>query len=140
MSIEGILASAIIFVIGVMWLAYPFRNQANSHSQLMKQQDRQSLLNAYERLLGRLRDLDEDFNLGKMPEADYQQERAQLAEKGAALLAKIEQSLGGLKSDNHKPTSKPATDADAVLDAAIESAIASYIATTQDEKNHETVR
>lgn len=138
MSIEGILASAIIFVIGVMWLAYPFRNQANLHSQLMKQQDRQSLLNAYERLLGRLRDLDEDYNLGKMPETDYQQERAQLAEKGAVLLAKIEQSLG--KIDPIKPTSKPATDADAVLDAAIESAIASYIATSQDEKKHETVR
>lgn len=138
MSIEGILASAIIFIIGVMWLAHPFRNQANIHSQLMKQQDRQSLLNAYERLLGRLRDLDEDFNLGKMPEADYQQERAQLAEKGAALLAKIEQSLG--KIDGAQPTSKPSKDADAVLDAAIESAIASYIATTQDEKNHETVR
>jgi len=138
MSIEGILASAIIFVIGVMWLANPFRNQANIHSQLMKQQDRQSLLNAYERLLGRLRDLDEDFNLGKMPEADYQQERAQLAEKGAALLAKIEQSLG--KIDGAQPTPKQSKDADAVLDAAIESAIASYIATTQDEKNHETVR
>ena len=140
MSIEGILASAIIFVIGVMWLANPFRNQANIHSQLMKQQDRQSLLNAYERLLGRLRDLDEDFNLGKMPEADYQQERAQLAEKGAVLLAKIEQLLGGLKSYDHKPTSKSSSDTDALLDAAIESAIASYIATTQDEKDHETVR
>lgn len=138
MSIEGILASAIIFVIGVMWLVYPFRRQALSHSLLMKQQDRQSLLNAYERLLARLRDLDEDYNLGKMPEADYQQERALLTEKGATLLAKIEQSLGSIQPD--KPTAQSSSDADAVLDAAIESAIASYIATTQEDKDHEAVR
>lgn len=138
MSIEGIVASAIIFVIGVMWLVYPFRQQALSHSLLMKQQDRQSLLNAYERLLARLRDLDEDYNLGKMPQADYQQERAQLTEKGAALLAKIEQSLGNIQPE--KSTTQSSSDADAVLDAAIESAIASYIATTQEDKDHEAVR
>lgn len=137
MSIEGIVASIIIFVIGLVWVVYPLRRQSISHSHLMKQQERQSLLNAYERLLMRLRDLDEDYNLGKMPEADYQQERAQLMEKGAALLAKIEQSLDSI--DNLNKT-KASSDADAALDAAIEAAIADYIATKQDEKAHDMVR
>ncbi|HRF95716.1 MAG TPA: hypothetical protein PLZ51_10995, partial [Aggregatilineales bacterium] len=102
-----------------------------------RQQDRQSLLNAYERLLSRLRDLDEDYNLGKMPQADYEIERKQLAERGATLLAQIETTLGGVKSAPKPPTG----DADAVLDSAIEQAIANYVAAnTQEEQEHATTR
>ncbi|MDZ4672527.1 MAG: hypothetical protein SH821_16825 [Phototrophicales bacterium] len=134
MSIEGIILSIVIFAIGILWLAFPFVTKNQSHKQLSKQQDRQSLLNAYERLLARLSDLDEDYNLGKMPDADYLTERQQLAERGASLLAKIESTLVGTMPDA-TPTSLEA-EADTKLDAAIESAIANYIATTQEEKEH----
>jgi Tfp pilus assembly protein PilV len=137
MSIEGILLSAVIFLIGILWLASPFVMKNISQAQVTRQQDRQSLLNAYERLLSRLRDLDEDYNLGKMPQADYEIERKQLAERGATLLAQIETTLGGVKSAPKPPTG----DADAVLDSAIEQAIANYVAAnTQEEQEHATTR
>ncbi|MCU0479847.1 MAG: hypothetical protein MUE54_01390 [Anaerolineae bacterium] len=140
MSIEGILLSAFLFLTSMMILAYPFVSKTVSHDALSRQQDRQSLLNSYERLLARLRDLDEDYRLGKMPQADYEIERHQLAERGATLLAQIEKSFGGLKYDEI-PTSVPVPDAkaDAELDTAIEAAIANYIAKTQD-KEHATAR
>lgn len=138
MSIEGILLSAFLFLTSMMILARPFVVQNASHDALSLQQDRQSLLNAYERLLARLRDLDEDYKLGKMPQADYEVERLQLADRGATLLAQIEKSLGGLKYDEIS-TSVNDVKADVELDTAIEAAIANYIAKTQD-KEHATVR
>lgn len=138
MSIEGILLSAFLFLTSVLILAYPFVSKTVSHDALSRQQDRQSLLNAYERLLARLRDLDEDYNLGKMPQTDYEAERHQLANRGATLLAQIEKSFGGLKLDEI-PTSATDVKADAELDTAIEAAIANYIAKTQD-KEHATAR
>lgn len=136
MSIEGIIASIVMFLMGVVWVVYPIFSKSQSHAQLMTQQDHQSLLNAYERLLARLRDLDEDFNLGKMPPADYEIERAQLTERGASLLAQIESALQLPKGA--KASKKADTKADADLDAAIESAIANYVTATatQEEKEH----
>jgi hypothetical protein len=140
MSIEGIILSIVIFAIGIVWLAFPFVTKNQSHKQMAKQQDRQSLLNAYERLLARLRDLDEDYHLGKMPDADYQIERQQLTERGAALLAKIESTLVGTMPHATPTLLETETEADTELDAAIESAIANYIATTQEEKEHAPTR
>ncbi len=134
MSIEGILLSAAIFAIGLVWLAQPFVSKNVSHDALSRQQDRQSLLNAYERLLARLRDLDEDYNLGKMPQADYETERLQLTERGATLLSQIEKAFLGLKYDEI-PTSVKDASADVELDTAIEAAIANYVAKTQDKEH-----
>lgn len=134
MSIEGIIASIVIFVIGVVYVMYPM---SKAHRHPAQKQDRQNLLNAYERLLSRLRDLDEDYHLGKMPQLEYQMERTQLAQQGATLLAQIEKDLGTTNIRKADQPTMGQSEADTVLDDVIESAIASYIATaTQEEKDH----
>jgi rubrerythrin len=78
----------------------------------VSQEDRQlsSLLAERDRLINALQELDFDHTLGKIPDADYPDQRASLLQHGAAVLRQIDQY-------NPQPTNDP-------VEARIEAAIA----------------
>jgi hypothetical protein len=145
MSIMGIIASLILFTLGVIWLAMPIlkRERGVEVAVLNEQKRYDALLTTYERVVSTLRDLDEDYAVGKLSPAEYEAERSHWTERGVETLKALEAS----GSKRKQPTFKrePATtgakvvrmaaadepipdaDPDAVLDDAIEQAIASYI-------------
>ena len=55
-------------------------------------------MNAYERTLASLRDVDEDHLTGKLADADYEAERAYWTDQGVAILQALEQMGGNRKS------------------------------------------
>jgi hypothetical protein len=130
---ESAIISLVILALGLVWLAVPFvRGGARVNAaETARQKERDTLLTSYERILSVLRDLDEDYRLGKLAEADYFAEREQWAGQGAAVLAALEKAGGHKPTHMTKAKQKAARtaqpDADAALDAAIEQAIASYV-------------
>lgn len=137
MSIEGLIVALGMLALCLLYLALPFlrlRRSSGMVEQINQQKQREVLLNAYERVLSTIRDLDDDFNTGKLAEDVYQTERAQWSERGVALLQALEQAdtsktvkaKAAGKSANGKaaPTDAPA---DKALDDAVEQAIANYI-------------
>lgn len=114
MSIGGILIG-IVLVIVVTWLvAAPFfsREQVQSAE---KAREIATFQVQYERILTNIRDLDEDYALGKITEAFYNTERSRLASAGVSLLQAMDAS-----------TQQPPSDdlLNERLDADIEAAIA----------------
>lgn len=143
MSIEGLIITILILGITVYLLFLPFirREHSLSGTALAQYKDQEALLTAYERVLGAIRDLDEDFALGKLTSEAYTVERHEYAAQGAAILQSLEkhagQQLGSRqgkavpnKTVKMKAPAAPA-DPDAVLDDEIEQAIAHYIAAKQ---------
>lgn len=104
MSGGGFVVTVFLLVIGVAWLALPFllRRSAGEYEAGDKGRDRLNLASAYERTLLMVRDLDEDFQLGKLPEETYSSERARLVEQGASLLEALEQMGGKPKKGKRK--------------------------------------
>ncbi len=143
MSTEGIIAAAIMVIVGVIWLSLPIlrRKFAPAPDQLARQKEREILATTYERTLASLRDVDEDHLTGKLSETDYEAERAYWMEQGAAVLQALEQAGGQLRGKAAKAAkaakamqsepSAQAADPDAMLDDAIEQTIANYIKSTQ---------
>ena len=136
MSGAGFVVTVFLLVLGVAWLALPFlnRNVAVTYEEGDKGRDRLNLAAAYERALLMVRDLDEDYNLGKLPQDVYTAERARLIEQGAALLQAFEQSGGSLptkskrkKSDRQAAVPAPAAPTPAAEEIdPVEQAIAAY--------------
>jgi hypothetical protein len=128
MSIEGLGISLLILGLGIAFLAQPFlrRSAVPKDAALQEQKHRETLLVSYERILTTIRDIDEDYQLGKLPQDAYAELREQWAEQGAAVLESLEK-LNGRKPKDKKTADKAAPDADAVLDDAIEQAIANYV-------------
>ena len=59
------------------------------------------LLAERERVVNSLQELDSDFQLGKVPEEDYPTQRANLLQKGADILRKLDE-LAPVKAQNDK--------------------------------------
>lgn len=142
MSIEGLIITILILGITAYLLLLPFirREHSLSGTALAKFKDQEALLTAYERILGAIRDLDEDFALGKLRSETYIVERQEYAAQGAAILQALEQHVGqklGSRQRKAAPIkavkAQPHTTAnpEAVLDDEIEEAIAHYIAARQ---------
>jgi hypothetical protein len=133
MSILGIIVTAVIAVLGVAYLALPVirRHQALQGLALKNYKDREMLLTAYERVLITIRDLDEDYQVGKLDAAQYQAERELWAGRGVEVLEALEKAGGAkFKGDRRKaaaPAPAVSADADGELDAALEQAIARYV-------------
>lgn len=127
MSIEG-LVFALILLVGVIALvALPAfsRDAAPSMALANKQHERLELY--YERVLRNMRDLDEDFALGKLDEADYRAERELWAERGVQVLKALDTERGTV-SDMLPPSAANVED-DAAVDRAIDDAIERAIRT-----------
>lgn len=130
-------STLIILVLGVLSLAilgWPFMQQRNRKGRqrfLAAERERDELLTAYERVLATIRDLDEDYNTGKLRPDVYQQDREYWAAEGIKLLEQLDPKAAAAEAATSKPqrrsqrTEQP-VEADRVLDDAIEDAILAY--------------
>lgn len=126
MSIEGIvfalvLATGIIALIAAPLLRREPARQDAQNQLVDKQRERLQLY--YERVLRNIRDLDEDYSLGKLDEASYQQEREEWAQRGVQVLKALENLTG--ESMIAETTTEDAA-VDRAIDDAIEAAIQNY--------------
>lgn len=129
MDIAAIVIVLVIAGVGLLWLAFPFFNRAGLQAEgAFKQRDREKLLVDYERILTTIRELDDDFRLGKLSQETYQMEREAWAEQGTILVEQLEKLKASTPSrpPKSKPPKGPQPDADSDLDAALEQAIAKY--------------
>lgn len=62
-------------------------------------QEASSLMAERDRLINALQELDFDYKLGKIPEADYPLQRADLLQKGADILRKLDELAPGASSE-----------------------------------------
>lgn len=119
MSILGLGVSLALVLIAILVVARPFfralPTRLDSDSNLQLQRERASRY--YERVLSNMRDLDEDFQTGKIAGADYREEREVWVDRGIQLL-RVADSM------NSEHSLVPAGAADAEeIDRAIESAV-----------------
>jgi hypothetical protein len=133
MDIGTIVIVLLVAGVGLFWLAYPFISRAGSQLQteaVFRQRDREKLLVDYERILTTIRELDDDFRLGKLSQETYQIEREAWAQQGTILverLEKLKESVPLPRSPKAHLPKSPQPDADSDLDAALEQAIAKYV-------------
>ncbi len=111
----------VLFVVSVAAIGMPFARASMGVTEAQKQRD--TLLNAYERVLGVIRDLDDDYNAGKLSRAEYSANRERWAAEGVQLLQQLEH-FGIEPSAKAKHDSPDA--AQRALDDAVEEAISKY--------------
>jgi hypothetical protein len=123
MSLGGILFFLLLLALVSMIVVTPLlsRSRITRDQDLRLEKQRDRLRIYYERVLGNLRDLDEDHATGKMPDDLYNDEREAWMQRGVEVL----KALDGLEQESMIP---PTTLDDAALDEAIDSAIESAIA------------
>ncbi|MCS7072601.1 MAG: hypothetical protein NZM00_13925, partial [Anaerolinea sp.] len=124
-SSEALILSLIMMAISIVVVALPLLRRSQLEQQRARESEQLKLLAAYERALVTVRDLDEDYSIGKLPEDQYRVERATWLERGAAILEMLEQyaDVGHQRRMRPIEAKTPAAPAD----DAIESAIAAYI-------------
>ena len=86
--------AAVLFLIALLlavslYLVAPVMNN-RPRRRTEETQEVSSLLAERERLLNALQELDFDFQLGKIPEEDYPDQRADLLKRGAEVLKKLD--------------------------------------------------
>jgi hypothetical protein len=133
MSGGGLVIGIVIMLAGVAYLALPFLRAGKARTASEQERERLTLIAAYERALVTVRDLDEDYQVGKLAQATYESERARWAEHGAMLLALIEQANGEKKSKQARKTVETPVPAD----DAVEQAIAAYVRARDQAKVQE---
>ncbi len=132
MSGIGLLIAVVLLAAAVAWLALPWlrRGRAGALDPALAR-ERDALLTSYERILSAIRDLDEDFQVGKLSQEAYASERARWAEQGAAALETLEKL--GLQSAR-RPLGRgkkaykaaPAAAQETPAEDPVEQAIAAY--------------
>jgi hypothetical protein len=123
MSIESLVIVVTILIISGLWIGAPlFARRTAAGRRTLEQKQTERLLNHYERILLNLRDLDEDFAVGKILPQDYEQDREQLVQRGIQVLIALdhlaESAAPGARGDS--------ADVDAAVDKQIEAAVAAY--------------
>ena len=134
MEISSILLILAVFVMVGAYLYLPFMTQAR-RVRASESQEVSALKAERDRVINALQELDFDFNLGKIPEGEYPDQRAALLQKGADILrrldelapaassavnaeARIEKATAAGRADASAKTSLPA-DTDDDLEAMI---------------------
>lgn len=133
MSGGGLVIGIIIMLAGAAYLALPFLRANRASGSAEKERERLQLIAAYERALVTVRDLDEDFQVGKLAQATYESERARWTEHGVMLLELIEGSAAPKK----QPKPRKATETVTADDDAVEQAIAAYVRAREQVKVQE---
>lgn len=100
MTLEGIVFLIVGIVVAVVFLALPFLTR-NASAQIADR-ERLNLVAAYERALVTVRDIDEDYQMGKLTPDVYENERAKWIAQGAVLLEQIETLGANLKQPRQK--------------------------------------
>ncbi|MFQ3535246.1 MAG: hypothetical protein SNJ58_05165 [Aggregatilineales bacterium] len=120
MSFEALGLSLALIAAVVLWIAAPLLRHKPRFAEHADDVLVERLQQHYERVLASLRDLEEDFALGKLDQARYQAERQRWLAQGVEVLAELDR-IGAL--------SKPAQtvgELDAAVDYRIEQAVAAY--------------
>jgi len=107
--------SAIFFILAVlilvsMYLYAPFAARTRRVAT-REEHDASTLMAERDRMINSLQELDFDYKLGKIPSEDYPVQRAELLQKGADVLRKLD-AYG-------QPASTPGPDAEARLEEAV---------------------
>ena len=87
--------SAILLLIALLlgvglYLAAPLIFDSRRHSTNEESREISSLMAERDRVINSLQELDFDFKLGKIPDEDYPTQRAELLQKGADILRKLD--------------------------------------------------
>lgn len=125
MSIVGLIITLALVLIAIVVVARPFLRLApgRPEADASRQLQRERVESYYERVLTNIRDLDEDFQTGKIAETDYREDREVWVYRGMRLL-RVADSLDGEQGLG-------AADADDI-DRAIEAAVRAVREGTQE--------
>jgi rubrerythrin len=93
-----------------MYLYAPFTGRTRRSAVGREEHEVSSLMAERDRMINALQELDFDFKLGKVPEEDYPAQRAELLQKGADILRKL---------DELRPASASDSNAEARLEKAV---------------------
>ena len=109
MEIAAIFFTLAIFILVAMYLYAPFMER-RARRVTEEEHELSALLAERDRVINSLQELDFDFKLGKIPDEDYPPQRAELLQKGADILRKI---------DSLSPQAVSTQDEEARLEKAI---------------------
>jgi hypothetical protein len=126
--------SAIFFVFAVlilvgMYLYAPFIRQNRRPSAVREEHELSSLMAERDRVINALQEFDFDYKLGKIPAEDYPSQRAELLNKGAEILRKLD----GLQSNPAAESNAEARLENAVAARRADAAVAVKTAVTDDD-------
>jgi len=88
-----------------LYLAAPLMKTSSSRISL-ETQEVSSLMAERDRIINALQELDFDFKLGKIPEEDYPVQRADLLQKGASVLKKLDELSPSPEGPGGSPNSR----------------------------------
>ena len=114
---------SIFFTLGILifvglFLYAPFLER-RARRVTEEEHETSSLLAERERTIGALQELDFDYKLGKVPEEDYPIQRANLLQKGADILRKLDELAPSQESKQVDKEMSPSRDARDHGDASI---------------------
>src|SRR6266498_5191610 len=89
MELTAIFFSLAILVVVTMFLYAPFMER-RARRVTEEEHELSTLMAERDRVINSLQELDFDFKLGKIPDEDYPMQRANLLQKGADILRKID--------------------------------------------------
>jgi hypothetical protein len=118
MSVEGLLIAVFLTALVLLIVGLPLIGVKTNRSEgdPLAEKQRERLLVYYERVLRNIRDLDEDYALGKIAVEAYEQERELWAARGVHVLK-------ALDSLDDQQMIAPTAAEDAAVDRAIDDAI-----------------
>ena len=135
MSGGGLVIGIIMLLVGIGYLALPFLRGNRGSWATEQEREHLKMIAAYERALVTVRDLDEDYQVGKLSQETYETERSRWTEHGALLLELLEKaSEGNAKKSGKRPKSVEPTLTE---EDAVEQAIAAYVRAREQVKVQE---
>ncbi|MFN8377744.1 MAG: hypothetical protein U0452_03655 [Anaerolineae bacterium] len=131
MSLAGLLGALVLTALVLAFIAAPFlRRSKGPDRRAATDLQRERVLAYYERVLRNVRDLDEDYALGKLDEADYQHDRATWTERGVQALKLLDQLDAGSAGVS---ASSDAAELDAAVERAVKAAVEQIQASQETE-------
>jgi hypothetical protein len=114
------------------WMIAPLLFASEEERQAKRQDaERERLLVLYEQVLRSVRDLDDDYALGKMPQAEYKLERDEWMARGVQILELLgdePEAVQEAVEDVEEPQEAPHVTTPDDIDAAIEAAVSRAMA------------
>ncbi len=104
MELTAIFFSLAILILVTMFLYAPFMER-RARRVTEEEHELSTLMAERDRVINSLQELDFDFKLGKIPDEDYPMQRANLLQKGADILRKID-SLATQPASTHDTESR----------------------------------
>lgn len=123
MSAVGLIAGVLLLTVLMIWVAMPLFERRASAGAESAQRQRETLSLSYERALRNVRDLDEDYALGKLNPEEYAADREHWVARGAQILRALD-ALDAARPA--APAGADDTATDPAVDRDIEEDISSY--------------